>query len=57
MQMLASTDAAEGKSWQFKIIGQSPFLCILSPESVQHVLQSNFDNYVKVGAMSASVFD
>eukprot|EP00730_Choanoeca_flexa_P019627 TRINITY_DN9596_c0_g1_i3.p1 TRINITY_DN9596_c0_g1~~TRINITY_DN9596_c0_g1_i3.p1 ORF type:complete len:490 (+),score=170.00 TRINITY_DN9596_c0_g1_i3:79-1548(+) len=43
----AGTEAAGGKSWQFKIIGQSPFVCILDPENVKHVLYVNFDNYVK----------
>eukprot|EP00045_Choanoeca_perplexa_P008994 m.85122 g.85122 ORF g.85122 m.85122 type:complete len:490 (+) comp14710_c0_seq2:44-1513(+) len=43
----AGTEAAGGKSWQFKIIGQAPFVCILSPENVQYMLQTNFDNYVK----------
>eukprot|EP00043_Microstomoeca_roanoka_P025193 m.7910 g.7910 ORF g.7910 m.7910 type:complete len:494 (-) comp5332_c0_seq1:233-1714(-) len=45
--LLGGTLLAKGKPWYFKVIGQSPFVCISSPDSVKHVLQDNFDNYVK----------
>eukprot|EP00055_Hartaetosiga_balthica_P004255 m.10839 g.10839 ORF g.10839 m.10839 type:complete len:492 (+) comp3733_c0_seq1:76-1551(+) len=35
------------KPWYFKILGERLFVCISSPQSVQHILKDNFDNYVK----------
>lgn len=34
--------------FQFKVIGQSQFICISDPESVKYILQDNFNNYIKV---------
>jgi hypothetical protein len=53
VQLWGATMVADYKSWQFKIIGQPPFVAILDPENVKHVLQTNFDNYVKVRAPRA----
>lgn len=49
-QLLGGTLLSKGRPWYFKVIGESPFVCISTPEAVQHVLQDNFDNYVKVNA-------
>eukprot|EP01147_Barroeca_monosierra_P005865 gene5865-9063_t len=45
--LLGGTLLSKGRPWYFKVIGESPFVCISTPEAVQHVLQDNFDNYVK----------
>eukprot|EP00911_Craspedida_sp_UC1_P000821 UC1_evm2s630 len=33
--------------FQFKVLGQPPFVVITDPADVQHMLADNFDNYVK----------
>ncbi|EGD72898.1 hypothetical protein PTSG_04627 [Salpingoeca rosetta] len=45
--LLGGTLLSKGKPWFFKVLGEPPFVCISSPESVKHVLQDNFDNYIK----------
>ncbi|EDQ89905.1 uncharacterized protein MONBRDRAFT_7625 [Monosiga brevicollis MX1] len=40
---------AHGSAWTVRaqIIGQAPYVCVLDPVVVKHVLQDNFDNYIK----------
>lgn len=45
--LLGGTLLSNTKPWYFKILGESPFVCVSTPDCVKHVLQDNFDNYVK----------